>query len=788
MDFALSDEQVAIRDTARVFGRDRIAPHAQAWEAAGTMPRAVLEAAGALGFGAMLVPEDMGGAGLDRLDAALVVEALAMACPAVASFVSIHNMCAAMIARHGGEALRARILPGAVGMRTILAYCLTEPGSGSDAAALRTRAGRSADGWILNGSKAFISGGGFADAYVVMARTGGEGPKGISAIVVDAGTPGLSFGAPERKMGWKAQPTAMVHLDDLRVPAANLLGAEGEGFFGLTRNLAQERLSCAVGGLAQASAAIGWTVDHVRDRTAFGRPLGALQTVRHRLAELVTEVEVAQHFLDRCVLEHAAVQEVLGHLHLGDELGEPVADGLQRPERAAERRAVAYVVDGPADRRGRLGQPADGTGEPLLGEVAGQPEEALALGAEQVRRRDAEVVEVHHRRRLCLPAHLALRRPERQAGRAGVDDDRGDPLRPLAAGARHHDVGVGEAAAGDEGLAAVQDPAVGAAAGAGAERGGVGARARLGQAVGEDRSHADGAGQDAGAQRLAAVAGDHRGAHVVDRDEARHRRARHRQRLDDQRRVEPVEPGAAHVLGHQHRAEAERARRLEHRARHRSRRLPRLRVRRDPVAAEDAGRVADRHLLVGEGEVHQPSHGSKRRTPVSAKSRVLRVQSVRSWTRAVAAMRPSCASIRRPAVCIRAERSPHASATSRETGRITSPKPAASREYQSASEDLRSGSRSSPIPKRSSPMTIALRHRSPAWSSTRFFTLALPCGRCASLTTFVSSRIIRDRPAASGTSAVRGRRLPATGRRAGTHRATFSSARASTGGRTPPGR
>ncbi|HVH02540.1 MAG TPA: acyl-CoA dehydrogenase family protein [Amaricoccus sp.] len=297
MDFALSDEQVAIRDTARAFGRDRIAPHAQAWEAAGTMPRAVLEAAGALGFGAMLVPEDMGGAGLDRLGAALVVEALAMACPAVASFVSIHNMCAAMIARHGGEALRARILPGAVGMRTILAYCLTEPGSGSDAAALRTRAGRSADGWILNGSKAFISGGGFADAYVVMARTGGEEPKGISAIVVDAGTPGLSFGAPERKMGWKAQPTAMVHLDDVRVPAANLLGAEGEGFGYAMQGLDGGRLNIAAAALGGAQAALEIALGHTAGRHAFGQPLNRFQALQFRLADMETGLQAARVFL-----------------------------------------------------------------------------------------------------------------------------------------------------------------------------------------------------------------------------------------------------------------------------------------------------------------------------------------------------------------------------------------------------------------------------------------------------------------------------------------------------------
>ena len=208
MDFALSDEQAAIRDTARDFGRERIAPHALAWEAEG-IPRAVLTDAGSLGFAAMYVPEDQGGAGLSRLDAALVFEALAEACPAVSAFVSIHNMCAWMVARWGSEAARGRYLPSLVALERYCAYCLTEPGSGSDAAALRTRATRTNAGWALSGTKAFISGGGFADLYLVMARSGGDGPKGISAFLVEAPSPGLSFGAQERKMGWRAQPTAL---------------------------------------------------------------------------------------------------------------------------------------------------------------------------------------------------------------------------------------------------------------------------------------------------------------------------------------------------------------------------------------------------------------------------------------------------------------------------------------------------------------------------------------------------------------------------------------------------
>jgi alkylation response protein AidB-like acyl-CoA dehydrogenase len=297
MDFALSEEQMAIRDMARDFGRERIAPHAQAWEAAGTIPREVLREAAGLGFGAMVVPEEMGGAGLSRLNAALVIEVLAMACPAVASFISIHNMCAAMIARHGSDALRARVLPKAVTMDTILAYCLTEPGSGSDAAALRTRAERDGDGWRLAGAKAFVSGGGFADLYLVMARTGGEGAKGISALLVEAGTPGLSFGAPERKMGWKAQPTAQVQLDDARVPAGNLLGEEGRGFAYAMQGLDGGRLNIAAAALGGAQAAFDIALAYTAERRAFGRTLNEFQALQFRLADMETELQAARIFL-----------------------------------------------------------------------------------------------------------------------------------------------------------------------------------------------------------------------------------------------------------------------------------------------------------------------------------------------------------------------------------------------------------------------------------------------------------------------------------------------------------
>jgi alkylation response protein AidB-like acyl-CoA dehydrogenase len=296
MDFALSPEQEAIGYTARAFGREKIAPFALAWETEG-IPRAALAEAGGLGFAAMYVPEELGGAGLTRLDAVLVFEALAEACPAVSAYVSIHNMCAWMVARWGSEAARDRYLPGLVSLDRYCAYCLTEPGSGSDAAALRTRAVRTGAGWALSGNKAFISGGGFADLYLVMARTGGEGPKGVSALLVEAGAPGLSFGAQERKMGWKAQPTAQVQLDACHTPADNLLGEEGEGFRYAMAGLDGGRLNIAAAALGGAQAALDKALAYTGERRAFGKPLNEFQALRFRLADMATELEAARVFL-----------------------------------------------------------------------------------------------------------------------------------------------------------------------------------------------------------------------------------------------------------------------------------------------------------------------------------------------------------------------------------------------------------------------------------------------------------------------------------------------------------
>ncbi|MGR3756159.1 MAG: acyl-CoA dehydrogenase family protein [Tranquillimonas sp.] len=297
MDFALSDEQQAIHDLACAVGAERIAPHAREWEAAGTIPRDLWPHLAALGFGGLYVREDSGGTGLSRLDATLIFEGLAMACPSVAAFLSIHNMCAAMLDRHAAPALRDRLLPGAVAMETVLSYCLTEPGAGSDAAALTTRADRDGDGWRLTGSKAFISGGGYSDAYIVMARSGGAGAGGISAFVVEAQTPGLSFGALEDKMGWRSQPTRAVHLDGCRLPADHLLGDEGRGFAYAMAGLDGGRLNIAACSLGAAQTALNAALAHMSGRHAFGRRLDAFQALRFRLADAEIGLQAARLFL-----------------------------------------------------------------------------------------------------------------------------------------------------------------------------------------------------------------------------------------------------------------------------------------------------------------------------------------------------------------------------------------------------------------------------------------------------------------------------------------------------------
>lgn len=295
--FALTPEQRAIHEMAAAFARDAVAPHALAWDRDRHFPADTVRSCGALGLGGIYVGEDSGGAGLGRLDAVLVFEALAAACPAFAAFVSIHNMCASLIDRFGSPELRAAYLPGLIAMDSLASYCLTEPGSGSDAAALRTRAVRNGDRYTIEGTKQFISGAGVSDRYIVMARTGEEGPKGISAFVVEAGTPGLSFGPLEEKMGWHMQPTRQVVLQACSVPISNRLGAEGMGFRIAMAGLDGGRLNIAACSLGGAQLAFDKALAYAGERKAFGNELRSFQTIQFRLADMETELQAARALL-----------------------------------------------------------------------------------------------------------------------------------------------------------------------------------------------------------------------------------------------------------------------------------------------------------------------------------------------------------------------------------------------------------------------------------------------------------------------------------------------------------
>ncbi|MFT6075936.1 MAG: alkylation response protein AidB-like acyl-CoA dehydrogenase [Yoonia sp.] len=297
MDFALSEEQTLIFDMAKAFGVEHIAPNALAWEKAEDIPKALWPKLAELGFGGLYVSEKNGGSELSRLDATLVFEALSMSCPSVAAFLSIHNMCAAMIDNFGSDALRDKYLPRALSMEIVLSYCLTEPGSGSDAAALKTRADRTNDGYALTGTKAFISGGGYSDAYIVMCRTGDAGPKGISTVIVDDKSDGLSFGGLEDKMGWRAQPTRQVQLDSCNIPAINLVGEEGKGFSYAMAGLNGGRLNIAACSLGAAQTALTKTIAYMAERKAFGKPIDQFQALQFRLADMEIELQAARVFL-----------------------------------------------------------------------------------------------------------------------------------------------------------------------------------------------------------------------------------------------------------------------------------------------------------------------------------------------------------------------------------------------------------------------------------------------------------------------------------------------------------
>ena len=313
MDFALSDEQRAFQETARVFAREEWLPNAPGWDERQEFPIAALRRAAALGFAGIYVREEFGGSGLGRIDAAILFEELAAACVSTAAYLSIHNMVSWMIDRFGNDEQRARFLPKLTRMDHLASYCLTEPGSGSDAAALTTRARRDGGDYVLNGTKAFISGGGASDMYVAMVRTGGEGPHGISCLVVEKGAPGLSFGKREKKLGWNSQPTAMVIFEDCRVPVANRLGAEGDGFKIAMMGLDGGRLNIAACSLGGARACLEAARTHLGKRRQFGRPLADFQALQFKLADMATEIEAARLMVWRgaASLEAADPQAVM---------------------------------------------------------------------------------------------------------------------------------------------------------------------------------------------------------------------------------------------------------------------------------------------------------------------------------------------------------------------------------------------------------------------------------------------------------------------------------------------
>lgn len=295
--FELTDDQLAIQDVARRFTADAITPHAAQWDAQHCFPRETIKAAAELGFAAIYVSEASGGIGLGRLEAALIMEAMAYGCPTTSAFISIHNMAAWMIDTFGGDDLKARYLPDLVTMERMASYCLTEPGSGSDAAALRTTARRDGADYVLNGTKQFISGGGVNDVYVVMVRTGEDGPKGISCLVVDRDTPGVSFGTPERKLGWNASPTAQVIFDNARVPQANRIGDEGDGFRFAMAGLDGGRLNIGACSLGGAQRCLDEAVTYVKGRSQFGRAVAEFQNTQFTLADMATELEAARALL-----------------------------------------------------------------------------------------------------------------------------------------------------------------------------------------------------------------------------------------------------------------------------------------------------------------------------------------------------------------------------------------------------------------------------------------------------------------------------------------------------------
>jgi alkylation response protein AidB-like acyl-CoA dehydrogenase len=295
--FDLTEDQLAIQDLARKFTADAITPFAAKWDEDHHFPRDVIKAAGQLGFGAIYISEANGGIGLGRLEAALIMEAMSYGCPATSAFISIHNMASYMIDSFGGDELKARFLPHLVGMDKFASYALTEPGSGSDAAALKTTARLDGDHYVVNGTKQFISGGGVNDIYVTMVRTSDDGAKGISCLVIENGTPGLSFGAPEKKLGWNASPTAQVIFDSVRVPVENRVGAEGDGFKFAMAGLDGGRINIGACSLGGAQRCLDEAIGYVKDRAQFGKTIAEFQNTQFTLADMATDLEAARALL-----------------------------------------------------------------------------------------------------------------------------------------------------------------------------------------------------------------------------------------------------------------------------------------------------------------------------------------------------------------------------------------------------------------------------------------------------------------------------------------------------------
>jgi alkylation response protein AidB-like acyl-CoA dehydrogenase len=355
MNFDFTEEQLAFQATARAFARDELMPHAREWDENEFFPVDALRKAAALGFGGIYVNEDVGGSALSRLDAALIFEELAQGCTSTAAYISIHNMAAWMIDAFGGAEARRKFLPKLCTMEHFASYCLTEPDAGSDAVNLATRARRDGDHYVLDGTKAFISGGGVSDIYVVMARTGESGSRGISCIVVEKGTPGLSFGAQEKKLGWKTQPTAMVVFENCRVPVMNRIGSEGQGFRIAMAGLDGGRLNigaCSIGG---AQFCLDRTVAYMKERRQFGSRLADFQALQFRIADYATELDAARLFLHRAAV---AVGE-----------GEPIATRLAAQAKRLATDAGFDVVNGCLQLHGGYGYLRDHPIERVLRDV-----------------------------------------------------------------------------------------------------------------------------------------------------------------------------------------------------------------------------------------------------------------------------------------------------------------------------------------------------------------------------------------------------------------------------------